>query len=169
METQRQDFETLVAEAGAQSWQSTCSIFIHLPLGQEVREPKGLPISIPRARSRRSVVAGFQWRGESDPTWFKQPKSWLILDNRGGVWIQHFHAYGKWCRKRLLWLLWIMLPLFLIDVHFAESGPTKAIIYSGAMDFEHLHWGTEGELAQTFLGIHGPMEPPVFDARLPLR
>ena len=27
------------------------------------------------------------------------------------------------------------------------------------MDFEHLHRGTEGELAQTFLGIHGQWSP----------
>ena len=60
-----------------------------------------------------------------------------------------------------------MLPVFFIDVHFAEeSGPTKAAfdvdvstcfnrvlqIYGGAMGFEHLHRGTEGGLSQTFFG-----------------
>ena len=55
----RQDFETLVAEAGTFLVRGVDNQ--HVPLGQDVREPTGLPINIPRARSRRLVVAGFQW------------------------------------------------------------------------------------------------------------
>ena len=57
-------------------------------------------------------------------------------------------------------------PCSLSTFTFAESGPTKATfdvdvstcfnrvlqIYGGAMDFEHLHRGTEGGLSQTFFG-----------------